>query len=131
MKRLICAVLAAVMLVAVFASCTGTYDKKPDEYKDIRWINADYSFSIYPSKDCTGIFRFNGKNYNIKAEFEGAATVVVRDTSNKNARLFVGDWMYHDGDLYIYNVQYNTKDYKEFKTNYNEFFTLAKEKLEK
>ena len=75
------------------------------------------------------IYKFDGKTYNIKAEFVGAATLEVRDTGNKDTKLFVADWMYDDGNLYIYNIQFNTKDYKAFKENYAEYVTLYKEKV--
>lgn len=129
MKRLICIALAAILLVGALASCTGTYDKSPDEYTKIRWAAPDYSFVFYPEKDCTGTYKFGETTYNIKVEFEGAASLTVRDTGNKNERLFIADWMYDDGDLYIYNIQFNTKDYKAFKENYAEYVTLTKEKL--
>ncbi len=130
MKR-IALIAAAVMLcmTVLMTSCTGTYDKKPDEYTKIRWAAPDYSFTIYPDKDCTGVYKFDGKTYNIRAEFEGVSTVFVRDTGNKDTRLFVADWMYDDGDLYIYNIQFNTDDYKAFKENYAEYVTLGKEKV--
>ena len=127
MKKLICIALTALVLIGAFASCTGSYDKAPDEYKNIRWINADYSFSIYPSDDCRGSLKFNEKTYSIKVEFD-TSTLTAFDTSNKDAELFTADWMYDDDDLYIYNVMYNTAEYKELDENYNEFFTLAKEK---
>lgn len=129
MKRLICIAVAAVLIVGVLASCTGTYDKSPDEYTKIRWAAPDYSFTIYPDKDCTGTYKFDNKIYNIKVEFEGAASLTVRDMDNKNERLFVADWMYQDGNLYIYNIQFNTKSYKAFKENYAEYVTLKKEKV--
>ena len=121
MKRLICIAIAAVLIVGVLASCTGTYDKAPDEYTKIRWAAPDYSFTIYPDKDCTGTYKFDNKIYNIKVEFEGVSSLTVRDTDNKNERLFVADWMYEDGNLYIYNIQFNTKSYKAFKENYAEY----------
>ncbi len=128
MKRLICIALAAILLVGALVSCTGTYDKRPDEYTKIRWAAPDYSFIIYPDDDCKGTYKFDGKTYNIKAEFEGASTLTVRDTDNKDERLFIADWMYDNGNLYIYNIQFNTQDYKAFKENYAEYVTLTKEK---
>ena len=124
-------IAAAVLLcmTVLLTACTGKYDKKPDEYTKIRWAAPDYSFTIYPDKDCTGVYKFDGKTYNIKAEFEGASTVFIRDTDNKDTRLFVADWMYDDDNLYIYNIQFNTDDYKAFKENYAEYVTLTKEKV--
>ena len=130
MKRIALIAVATLLCVSMLlTACTGTYDKKPDEYKKIRWAAPDYSFIIYPDKDCTGTYKFDDTTYNIKAEFEGASTLVVRDTGNKNERLFIADWMYDDGDLYIYNMQFNTQDYKKFKENYAEYVTLRKEKV--
>lgn len=128
MKRLISLAAAVVLLISALTGCTGTYDKSPDEYKNIRWITPDYSFSIYPSKDCTGTYKFNDKTYSIKIEFE-TSRLKARDTANSYEWFFVADWMYKNDDLYIYNIQYNTKDYKELKENYSEFYTLGKEKL--
>ena len=129
-KVLSLAVIAVLCVSMLLTACTGTYDKRPDEYTKIRWAAPDYSFTIYPDKDCTGTYKFNNKIYNIKVEFEGAASLTVRDTDNNNERLFVADWMYNDGEkLYIYNIQFNTKDYKAFKENYAEYVTLGKEKV--
>lgn len=130
MKRIALTAAALILCMSMLlTACTGTYDKKPDEYTKIRWAAPDYSFIIYPDKDCTGEYKFSGKTYNIKADFEGAASLTVRDTGNQDTRLFVADWMYEDGNLYIYNIQFNTKDYKEFKENYAEYVTLNKEKV--
>ncbi|MBR1730983.1 MAG: hypothetical protein IJ725_00920 [Ruminococcus sp.] len=130
MKRIVSiAVIAVLCMSMLLTACTGTYDKAPDEYTKIRWAAPDYSFTIYPDNDCTGIYKFQDTTYNIKVEFEGAASLTVRDTGNKDTRLFVADWMYDDGDLYIYNIQFNTKDYKAFKENYAEYVTLGKEKV--
>lgn len=128
-KVLSLAVIAVLCVSMLLTACTGKYDKKPDEYTKIRWAAPDYSFTIYPDKDCTGVYKFSGKTYNIKVEFEGAASLTVRDTDNKDTRLFIADWMYDDGNLYIYNIQFNTKDYKAFKENYAEYVTLTKEKV--
>lgn len=128
-KVLSLAVIAVLCVSMLLTACTGTYDKKPDEYKNIRWAAPDYSFTIYPDKDCTGTYKFDNKIYNIKVEFEGAASLIARDTDNSDTRLFMGDWMYDDGNLYIYNIQFNTKDYKAFKENYAEHVTLTKEKV--
>ena len=130
MKKVISiAVIAVLCMTMLLTACTGTYDKAPYEYTKIRWAAPDYSFTIYPDKDCTGTYKFDNKTYDIKVEFEGAASLTVRDTGNKNERLFVADWMYHDKDLYIYNIQFNTKAYKAFKENYAEYVTLKKEKV--
>ena len=130
MKKLALIALAVMLCMSILlTACTGTYDKKPDEYSKIRWAAPDYSFTVYPDKDCTGIYKFDGKTYNIKVEFEGVSSLIARDTDNKNERLFFADWMYHDGDLYIYNIQFNTEKYKEFKENYAEYVTLTKEKV--
>ncbi len=128
MKKLICVVAALALMLSALAGCANRYDKAPSEYTKIRWITPDYSFSIYPSKECTGSYKFGETTYSIKAEFE-TSTVIVRDAGNKYTRLFIADWMYKDDDLYIYNIDYNTKAYKEFETNYSEFYTLSQEKL--
>ena len=128
MKRIICAVAAAVVLVAaVFSGCAPAFDKSPDEYTDIKWVTNDYSFRFNPSDDCKGNYNFRETKYNIKAEFDGSH-ISVKDTENNN-ELFYGDWMYEDDHLYVHGVTYNTKDYEEFKDNYSEFYTLHQEKL--
>lgn len=130
MKKLALIAAAVVLCMSILlTACTGTYDKRPDEYKKIRWAAPDYSFTIYPDKDCTGTYKFHDKTYNIKVQFEGVSSLTVRDTDNKDTRLFIADWMYEDGDLYIYNIQFNIKDYKEFEENYAEYVTLGKEKV--
>lgn len=130
MKKIALIAAAVVLCMSMLlTACTGTYDKKPSEYTKIRWAAPDYSFTIYPDKDCTGVYKFDGKTYDIKAEFQGASTLIIRDKGNKDTRLFVADWMYEKGNLYIYNIQFNTKDYKVFKENYAEYVTLTKEKV--
>ena len=130
MKKTALIAVALILCISLFmTACTGTYDKAPYEYTKIRWASPDYSFTIYPDKDCTGTYRFDDKTYNIKVEFEGASSLIVRDTDNKDERLFFADWMYDDGDLYIYNIQFNTQKYKVFEENYAEYVTLTKEKV--
>lgn len=127
MKKLI-AIALAVVIAAAFVGCTGTYDKSPDEYSKIRWITPDYSFCIKPDDDCKGFYKFNEKKYNIKAQFSGS-NVSILDTDSKK-ELFNAQWSYEDNDkLYIYNILFNTKDYKELDENYAEFVRLNKEKL--
>ena len=126
MKKLICLLLAAVVLTGAFASCTPKYATAPDEYEKISWAAPDYSFIIYPDNNCEGTYKFDGTTYNIRVEFE-TAHLTVRDTDNSDTRLFVGDWMYEDDALYIYNIQFNTDDYEAFKENYAEYVRLTKE----
>lgn len=134
MKKVIALAMAAVICVGVLLSgCTPMYDKSPDQYSKIRWITYDYSFKILPSDGCKGTYKFNDKTYNIKAEFESSRVKVV-DTDNKNTELFNGDWTYEknsDGaeQLYIYNISFNTKAYKELDTDYAEHVTLKQEML--
>jgi hypothetical protein len=129
MKRAVVLAIAVLLCSCfVFSGCTGTYEKSPDQYKKIRWITPDYSFRIYPDNDCKGMYKFNGKKYNIQAKFQGT-TVYVYDTDNKNAELFNADWMYEDEMLHIYSINFNSKDYKAFETNYAEFVDLQKEKV--
>lgn len=128
MKKLICFAIAVVMAVASLTGCAGTYDKSPDQYSKIRWYAPDYSFIIKPDEDCTGVYKFDGKTYNIKAVFDGTIVSIV-DTSNKNKELFNAQWKYEDENkLYIYNILFNTKDYDEFHKNYAEFVRLNQEK---
>lgn len=132
MKKLLCIIISVVMCMGIMLSgCTGTYDKAPDEYKNIRWITPDYSFSIIPSKDCTGKYTFNNTTYDIKAEFSSLNEVTIYDQGKKDSVLFSGLWKYEDKNLYIYDIIYNTDDYKEFKNCYNEYVTLDREKLDK
>lgn len=131
MKRTVVIAIAALMCVCfVLSGCTGTYEKSPDQYKKVRWITPDYSFSIYPDNDCKGIYKFNGKKYNIKVKFQSGVAYVY-DTDNNNKELFNGDWMYDKGYLHIYGIMFNKKDYKDFKTNYAEYVDLQKEKYPK
>ena len=127
-KTIYIAAIAVLCMSMLLTACTGRYDKAPDEYTKIRWAAPDYSFTIYPDRDCTGTYKFAGATYNIKVEFQ-TSSLIVRDTGNGEARLFVADWMYEDDDLYIYNIQFNTDDYKAFEENYAEYVTLGKEKL--
>lgn len=129
MKKAVVLAVAVLMCACfMFSGCAGNYDKSPDQYKNVRWITPDYSFSIYTNNDCKGVYKFNNKKYNIKAKFVSSA-VYIYDTDNKNAELFNADWMYQDGQLHIYGINFNTKKYKEFKTNYAEFVDLQKEKV--
>ncbi len=129
MKRTVAAAVAVIMcLCFALSGCAGNYDKSPDQYKKVRWITPDYSFSIYTDNGCKGIYKFNNKKYNIKAKF-GSTAVYVYDTDNKNTELFNADWMYDGDRLHIYGINFNTKKYKEFETNYAEFVDLQKEKI--
>lgn len=131
MKRLLCIALAAVIIVGtMLAGCTPLYDKRPDDYSGIRWITPDYSFRIEPENDCKGKYYYNDKGYEIQAEF---ATNMVRVicTSDGNKQLFTANWMYEDDNLYIYDISYNTADFKELEDNHNEFYTLRPEELKK
>lgn len=134
MKKAIALTIVAMLCVcAVLSGCTPSYDKTPDKYKKIRWITYDYSFCINPTDDCKGFYKFNDKKYSIKATFESSRLTAV-DTDNKDTELFTADWMYETNDsgnqtLYIYNIMFNTKDYKELETNYSEHATLKMEKV--
>ncbi len=129
MKKTVATVVAVLLCVCfVLSGCTGSYDKRPDQYKKIRWVSSDYSFRIYPEDGCTGMYKFNNKKYNIKVKFD-KDTLTVYDTDNKNTELFNADWMYKDKNLYIYGILFNTKKYKDLKTNYSEYVTLHTEKL--
>lgn len=129
MKRLICLAVALVVAVGVvFSGCTSVYDKSPDQYSKIKWVSPDYSFRFNPSDDCKGNYNYKDTKYNIKVEFQNSA-LTVTDT-DKNKQLFFADWTYEDGEkLYIYNITFNTKDYKELEDNYAEFVRLHQEKL--
>lgn len=129
MKRLICLAVALVVAVGVvFSGCTPVYDKSPDQYSKIKWVSPDYSFRFNPSDDCKGNYNYKDTKYNIKVEFQNSA-LTVTDT-DKNKQLFFADWTYEDGEkLYIYNITFNTKDYKELEDNYAEFVRLHQEKL--
>ena len=128
MKKIISiALIAALCACMLFTSCTPKYDKSPAEYTNMRWAAPDYSFLIYPDKDCTGTYRFEDTTYNIKVEF-ATSSLIVRDTGNSDKRLFIADWMYDENDnLYLYNIQFNKDDYKAFEGNFAEIVTLAKE----
>lgn len=134
MKKAIALAIVAVLVVcAVFSGCTPSYDKTPDKYDKIRWITYDYSFCINPTDSCKGFYKFNDKKYNIKVTFESSRLTAV-DTDNKDTELFTADWMYETNDsgnqtLYIYNIMFNSKDYKVFESNYAEHATLKMEKI--
>ena len=122
------ALAAAFSVIA--AGCTGNYDKAPDKFEKIRWEANDYSFHFTPDNDCKGKIILNDKTYNIKAVVEGSHLRVM-DVDNKDAELFVADWMFEDGEkrLFVYNIFYNTEDYKELEGCYTEFFTLKQGKV--
>ncbi|MCH5303383.1 MAG: hypothetical protein J1E41_00845 [Ruminococcus sp.] len=129
MKKTACMVIAVIMLVCiVFSGCTGSYDKSPDQYDKIRWAAPDYSFIINPTDDCKGTYKFDDTKYNIKVEFD-TVTLTAYDTDKKDTVLFKADWMYEDDDLYIYNIVFNTTEYKNFEDNFAEFVTLKQEKI--
>ncbi len=129
MKRTVALAVCALMFVCfVLGGCAQSFDKSPDQYKNIRWETPDYSFIINPSDSCKGIYKFNNKSYNIKVEFDGSY-ITVKDTDNKNTELFNGQWTYDDEQLYIYDIQFNKKTYKDFKENYSEYVKLQKGKI--
>lgn len=129
MKRVICISVAVIIaLSALMVGCSPTYDKSPDQYSKVRWYTPDYSFRFTTSDDCKGTYKFGDKKYNVKVEFDGS-WVTVTDI-DKNKELFNGDWTYEENErLYIYNINFNTKDYKELEDNYAEHVTLNKEKV--
>ena len=128
MKKIICvSIVLLIALSSVFAGCSPTYDKSPDQYNNVTWYAPDYSFKFTTSDDCKGMYKFGDIKYNIKVSFDGS-WVTATDT-DKNKELFNADWTYNDENcLYIYNITFNTKDYKELKDNYAEYVTLNKEK---
>lgn len=129
MKRAVIIAIAALMCACfILSGCAGTYDKSPDQYKNVRWITPDYSFRLYPDNGCTGTYKFNDKKYNIKAKFV-SDVIYVYDTDNNNTELFNANWMYEKEKLHIYSIVFNTKKYKAFETNYAEFVDLQKEKV--
>lgn len=130
MKRIICAVvIAATCLTLLFTGCVNNTGDKPDSFKGITWTSSDYSFRFTPQDDCKGTYKFNGKKYNIKLVFS-PKMVIAYDTDKHNIQLFDSDWKYEDGDkLYLYNISFNTKAYKEMKDNFLEFIMLHKEKI--
>jgi hypothetical protein len=129
MKRILCVSIAILIVVSLLcAGCTPIYDKSPDQYGKVRWYVPDYSFRFTTSDNCKGTYKFGDTKYNIQVKFDGAF-VTVTDT-DKNKEIFNGDWTYEKEErLYIYNISYNTKDYKEFEKNFAEFYTLNKEKV--
>ena len=127
-KTLITAFCALLCVCFVFSGCTGVNDKKPDQFKNIRWETPDYSFIIYPSDGCKGTYKFNDKKYNIKVDFTNT-DLTAYDTDNKNTELFYAQWTYNDEELYIYDISFNTEKYKDFKENYAEYVSLKKAKL--
>lgn len=128
MKRLICFSIAVIIALSVFmAGCTPMYEKSPDQYSKTRWITPDYSFRFTTSDGCKGTYKFGETKYNIKVKFDGSMVTVTE--TDKNKELFNGDWTYEENErLYIYNISFNTKDFKELKNNYAEFVSLNKEK---
>ena len=129
MKKIICVSLAFVIILSVMMTgCAPSYDKSPDQYTGIRWITPDYSFMINPKDSCKGFYKYNETKYNIKAEFQSTRMTVTH--TDKNKELFFADWTYEEGEhLYVYNITFNSKDYKEFERNYAEFVRLNQEKL--
>ena len=132
-KAVALAVVVVLCVCAAFSGCTPTYDKTPDQYSKIRWIAYDYSFCINPADGCKGYYKFNDKKYNIKVSFDASRLTAV-DLDNKNTELFTADWLYEKNEndntmLYVYNMMFNIKAYKEFKTDYAEFATLKQEKI--
>lgn len=130
MKKVICISIAAIIvLCAVLSGCTTTTNaKSPASFTKVRWYAPDYSFRFTTSDGCRGTYKFENTKYNIQVKFDGSM-VTVTDT-DKNKELFNGDWSYEENErLYIYNITYNTKDYKAFETNYAEYVTLSKEKV--
>ena len=132
MRKLLCVMLAAITLMGVMlAGCVQNTGSKPDSYKGIRWVSSDYSFRFTPDDDCKGVYKFNDKKYNIQLVF-APSTVVAVDKDKNDTQLFDGQWKYEEGGkLYIYDVVFNTKAYKEMEKNFLEFIMLHKEKLEK
>ncbi len=130
MKRIICFISCVILCLGTFAGCTkgsGT-DKAPNEMKKTKWTTYDYNFSFNTNEDCKGIYVFDKTNYDVKVSFD-SDYITVTDNSNKKV-LWEGQWTYQENNkLYIYNVSYNTKDYKDFETNYMEFYTLKQEKI--
>lgn len=134
MKKTVVFALAVILCIgAVFGGCMPNNGKTPDKYTDIRWITYDYSFCIKPADDCSGFYKFNDKKYNIKVTFDSSVLTAV-DTDKDNTELFSGEWTYQTNDsgnetLYIYNIKFNKKDYKEFESNFAEIATLKQEKI--
>lgn len=132
MKRIICLISCVILCLGAFVGCTkvGDTDKSPNEIDNIKWTTYDYSFSFKTNEDCKGVYTFENTEYDVKVSFE-SEYVTVTDNSN-NKVLWEGQWQYQeDNKLYIYNVSYNTKDYKDFETNFMEFYTLKMEKIKK
>lgn len=129
MKRtVIIAVCAILCVCCLLGGCAGVNSKTPDQFKNIRWETPDYSFIINPSDSCKGTYKFNDVKYNIKAVFTDT-DVTVQDTDKNNRELFYAQWTYDKENLYIYDITFNTKDYKDFKDNYAEYVSLKKGKL--
>ena len=68
------------------------------------------------------------------AQAKNGLPLTAADIDNKNAELFTADWMYDKNDagseiLYVYNIMFNKKDYKEFENNFAEHASLKKEKV--
>lgn len=127
-KTVVIAVCAVLCICCILGGCAGTNSQTPDQFKNIRWETPDYSFIIYPSDGCKGTYKFNDVKYNIKVNFTESDLTVV-DTDKKNTELFYAQWTYQDDNLYIYDISFNTKDYKAFETNYAEYVSLQKTKL--
>ncbi|MBQ5347942.1 MAG: hypothetical protein IIU39_07825 [Ruminococcus sp.] len=128
MKRFICVSIALIIAFsAALASCSPIYDKTPDKYSKVRWYAPDYCLRFTTSDGCKGTYKFGDTKYNVQLKFDGSF-VTATDTDKKK-EIFNGDWSYEENErLYLYNLTFNSKDFKEFEKNYTEFITLNKEK---
>ena len=129
-KTLSCLLILLTLAGVLLSGCTVMYDKAPNEYTEIRWEAYDYSFYFTPSKDCKGKLTLDEKSYEVQVVVEGSHLKAL-DTGKNNAELFNAEWMYEDGDarLYVYNIMYNTTDYKELKNCRIEFIALKQGKI--
>lgn len=132
MKKYIAIVLTLILCATVLAGCSSTSQSgaTPADAKDVTWTTYDYSLKFNVADDCKGTFTFGDTQYKIKASFEpGFVTITDLD---KNKTLFEGIWQSkEENKLSIYGVTYNTKDYKEFKECYSEFFEMKADKNKK
>ena len=130
MKKLICVLVCALIgISAMLSGCTGSYDKTPAEFNKITWTTPDYSLRFTPDDDCKGIYSFDGEKYEIRIEFD-STRVTAYDSKDEDKVFFWADWMYEEGDyLFIYNIRFNTADYKALEDNYYEFLRLHQEKI--
>ncbi len=129
MKKLICILVSALAVVSVvLTGCTGTYDKTPDQFSKITWTTSDYSLRFAPDNDCKGRYTFDGKPYDIRLEF-GPTRVTAYDADDADKVFFQASWTYEEEDyLYIYDIKFNTNDYKLLKENFVEFLRLYQDK---